>query len=256
MAGLVDSSSASSTLHTVRTKELCSVLPAFESAILNDLMNSPTDGSTDSQDSQSLQTFSRRLDEGVWDWDRYALCVARLVSERLVMKMNVLYESIFSNLSTERSKTIAKECVKEMNLSETDSSLVYGEIDFFSFAAILERLRPVDGQTFVDLGHGTGSDDRVIVDMFSDHFAVAGKALVATALLHGSKFKKVHGIEILTNLYSESLSTVEKYRQIISESHRHLFQDTHDGCTVSVSRGSITSAEAEEGEFFDWTQAG
>lgn len=36
------------------------------------------------------------------------------------------------------------------------SSLVYGEIDFFSFAAIMEKVEPQPGELFVDLGHGTG----------------------------------------------------------------------------------------------------
>jgi hypothetical protein len=36
------------------------------------------------------------------------------------------------------------------------SSLVYGEIDFFSFAAIMEKVNPAPGELFVDLGHGTG----------------------------------------------------------------------------------------------------
>lgn len=44
--------------------------------------------------------------------------------------------------------------------------LVYGEIDFFSFAAIMEKVGPEPGEVFVDLGHGTG---RAVVAAVSSH---------------------------------------------------------------------------------------
>lgn len=50
-------------------------------------------------------------------------------------------------------KGIAKDGVEQMGDSSSQKlSLVYGEIDFFSFANILERSSPKRGDVFVDLG--------------------------------------------------------------------------------------------------------
>src|SRR5690349_3545932 len=43
-----------------------------------------------------------------------------------------------------------------MNPESSTQSLVYGEIDFFSFATILEKAKPRKNDIFCDLGHGTG----------------------------------------------------------------------------------------------------
>lgn len=50
-------------------------------------------------------------------------------------------------------KGIAKEGVEHMGEESSQKlSLVYGEVDFFSFANILERAAPKQGEVFVDLG--------------------------------------------------------------------------------------------------------
>lgn len=64
--------------------------------------------------------------------------------------------------------------------------LIYGEIDFLSFAAILDMIRPGPEDIFYDLGSG------------------AGKAVIATTLLF--PVKKACGIELLPGLHALSLS--------------------------------------------------
>ena len=50
-------------------------------------------------------------------------------------------------------KGIVKDGVEQMGVDTSQKlSLVYGEIDFFSFANILDRAAPKPGDVFVDLG--------------------------------------------------------------------------------------------------------
>jgi hypothetical protein len=51
---------------------------------------------------------------------------------------------------------IAKMHEANPDLNVASTSLTYGEVDFYSFANILEKANPKLGETFVDLGHGTG----------------------------------------------------------------------------------------------------
>ncbi len=67
-----------------------------------------------------------------------------------------------------------------------DYSLVYGEVPFLSFAAILQVVEPQPGEVFYDQGSG------------------AGLAVFSAALLYD--LQKSCGIEILSSLHEQSIS--------------------------------------------------
>lgn len=60
------------------------------------------------------------------------------------------WKYIFKDYDTDMVKRITSS--ENNNQSSSSSSLTYGEIDFFSFANILERSQPRQGEIFVDLG--------------------------------------------------------------------------------------------------------
>jgi len=86
------------------------------------------------------------------------------------------------------------------------TSLVYGEISFQSFINILDRARPLQGEVFFDLGHGTG------------------RALCVAALQYGSILSKIGGIEIIPELFSESEKVVERLTNCMNSSE-NIFKD-------------------------------
>jgi len=90
-----------------------------------------------------------------------------------------------------QAKTIIKELyanVDGVSLSKQDPArrdhesyeFVYGEINFYTLASILDFIKPQAEMTFYDLGSGTG------------------RAVVTAALLY--PFKKVYGIELFSSL--------------------------------------------------------
>jgi len=90
-------------------------------------------------------------------------------------------------------------------------SLTDGEIDFFSFASILHlsiALLPKGDMREMAPNHAT----RRFLDLGSGR----GKAVIATALLHGDVFSELIGIEIRSELHSEALEAKEAYKR-----HKH-----------------------------------
>jgi SAM-dependent methyltransferase len=81
-----------------------------------------------------------------------------------------------------------------------DLSLIYGEVNTLSFAALLAKAAPKKDEIFYDLGAG------------------AGKAVFTAALLY--EFKKVVGIECLKPLYDCCLE-YEKKLLVAPIFHRH-----------------------------------
>ncbi|ETV90268.1 hypothetical protein, variant 1 [Aphanomyces invadans] len=71
------------------------------------------------------------------------------------------------------------------------ASLTYGEVDFFGIASLLAILRPRPGQTFCDLGHGTG------------------RAIFAAATLYPEL--RLMGIELVPSLYHASRRALDSY---------------------------------------------
>jgi hypothetical protein len=125
---------------------------------------------------------------------------------------------IFHQIFDEDSCWIAAACShQEIKLMPTKSiTLTYGEIEYESFAEILDCLRaraPELPQTFIDLGSGTG------------------KAIFASAL--HQKFRLCFGIEILSSLHQLSLRYSQTWK------------------TLSESHHFISSIKFFEGSFFD-----
>ncbi|EQC26068.1 hypothetical protein SDRG_16087 [Saprolegnia diclina VS20] len=93
----------------------------------------------------------------------------RLVAAEVVSAAFRAWYAVYDNIamSTDAARSLHDNTsVDDGGGCTLSSSLVYGEVDFFGFARLLEALAPQAGQVFYDLGHGTG------------------RAVLAAALLH------------------------------------------------------------------------
>ena len=94
--------------------------------------------------------------------DQIKMKLARIVCRFTYHECNSLFSTVFKDFSTDRSKEVAKNNVRRLagpNHEEEVSKMgskVYGEIEFYSFCNLLERINIKKGETFYDLGHGTG----------------------------------------------------------------------------------------------------
>lgn len=154
------------------------------------------------------------------------------------MKLREVYVDLLEECELEKAKKAAKEFVAQMrdlrrkdeSKGEGNISLTYGEIDFFSFLSILERLEPKRGDVFVDLGHGTG------------------KAIVCASLMYGHIFSKLVGIEIIPELNKMSKRVVEKL--LCKFTTTPLFEN--HSVDVQVYEGDFRESNVQG---FDWTTA-
>jgi SAM-dependent methyltransferase len=176
----------------------------------------------------------------VWESSHDEARVAKIVSKSLLETCHNIYRDVFADYGTEKMKKLAKENVGRMNddtagmdsQSFVSTSLVYGEVEFFSFINILERASPQKGEKFYDLGHGTG------------------KALVAAGLLFGDIFSKIAGVEILTDLHNISINTLDLFKKSLQKSPElfSLFL-SHQQCDMGAIHGDILS----EAVVAEWT---
>ena len=91
------------------------------------------------------------------DSELYANPNAASVRDRISKYTRQMYDALFEDISLEKAHIIATTYAEE--LSEADTrALVYGEVDFDSFAEVLRAaiLGMKRCENFVDLGHGTG----------------------------------------------------------------------------------------------------
>lgn len=158
---------------------------------------------------------------------------ARII--RRVVKMSIdncftIYTKMFEHISTEEAKRIVKGSAPVIAQTEPSVSLTYGEIDFFSLSCILENLNIKKGDTFVDLGHGTG------------------KAIVCASLLYGTKLNQCIGIELIPELYHISVGVVDKFREMVAADSSRF--GTEPICDIHVMEGDILGPD------YDWTTAG
>jgi SAM-dependent methyltransferase len=126
--------------------------------------------------------------------------LARLVAAGVYKECNMLFNLVFRDFTADSSKEIAKRNVQRQGDTPIDtlSAKVYGEVEFFSFANLLERVKVAPGDRFYDLGHGTG------------------KAMVAASLLFGDKLSHIEGVELLEDLYDLSKTTIQSYTSHIA----------------------------------------
>eukprot|EP00616_Rhizochromulina_sp_CCMP1243_P018438 CAMPEP_0118965912 /NCGR_PEP_ID=MMETSP1173-20130426/3429_1 /TAXON_ID=1034831 /ORGANISM="Rhizochromulina marina cf, Strain CCMP1243" /LENGTH=592 /DNA_ID=CAMNT_0006914603 /DNA_START=86 /DNA_END=1864 /DNA_ORIENTATION=- len=147
------------------------------------------------------------------------------------------YKAIFEGVTTDHGKQLAQMGIEELGQQHPSSqSLTYGEVDFFSFATILEQAQPRPGQIFVDLGHGTG------------------RAVLSAALLYGHVFSACWGIEVLAPLAAASFSAHDRYSQAVRR-REWLYGALSQRCAVRVQHGDILEPQSPEETGFEWTDA-
>lgn len=157
-----------------------------------------------------------------------------LMKEVVAKAMNdshMKYLELFQDLNLETCKQIVKSSSQGSMVTIDSPALTYGEVDFNSYAAILALLNPSPGSVLIDLGSGVG------------------KAVIATALLYGSSFKRVHGVEIIRELYDASTRVCEKYRTLMGDEQGISLP------TVTFGLGDFLQDDVIEGEYLDWTSA-
>jgi hypothetical protein len=172
---------------------------------------------------------------------------------QLLAKLSVdiglhIFDQIFSVMPTDT----AKQSIKQNPYFNANHSFTYGDIEFSSFANILQRCNPKKGDVFVDLGHGTG------------------RALVTASIMYSTVLSKIHGIELLIELVDISRDRVSAYNTLMrSPPYATMFGvsdreessslettelstvDKH--CEITLEEGDIL---AEDNSTYDWTQAG
>jgi len=157
------------------------------------------------------------------------------VAAHVYRRTFAVYTSLFEGLATDKMKQLANEEVQLLGTSfgaeQPKTSLTYGEIDFNSFADILERLDIHQGDSLVDLGSGTG------------------KALVTAALLFAPRLARIHGIELLSSLHSPCCEVLAKLRVLLESNEAY---EEHLSCKVTCELGDILATDRTA---MDWTVA-
>mmetsp|Transcript_16603 Transcript_16603/g.27706 ORF Transcript_16603/g.27706 Transcript_16603/m.27706 type:complete len:323 (+) Transcript_16603:31-999(+) len=212
-------------------------LPAFEKRLLLSMMTSSaaTGASVDDEMNVFSCTTKCHYETG-FDVTKFQFSIAKLVVKKATAVANVIWTDLFASLSTEQAKLMVKSGIAKMheqdpNINTESTSLTYGEVDFFSFANILEKSNPQRGETFVDLGHGTG------------------KGLICANLLYGNLLKKCYGVEIIPELYESSVTVLDQFRKNVlcvesdpDNGGSCLYAD-HRGCEMKVDLGDILADE-------------
>jgi hypothetical protein len=147
-------------------------------------------------------------------------------NQSVVDARHAIYLDLFANISTEKAKQLVKSSV----VADSKVSLTYGDIDFFSFCCILEKLSIKIGQVFVDLGHGTG------------------RAIATAALMYGHLLSSCSGIEIVPELNEEAIQVCNRLNQIMASSS--ITETGSQTCDLRVLQGDILSDD------LNWTEAG
>lgn len=135
-------------------------LPLFEKKILLGMVSAGKDSGT--EDENNVFTCTEKFHgENGFDALAFQYNITKLVVTKTTSMAYAIWTDLFAHLSTEQAKIMVKNGIVKMHEKNPDldvesTSLTYGEVDFFSFANILERANPQLGETFVDLGHGTG----------------------------------------------------------------------------------------------------
>jgi hypothetical protein len=191
--------------------------------------------------SDSFRTRAAELTQVLSQYDSEAiglneakLRIAKIAVDSALDFRHEIYTKLFSGISTEKAKQLVKSSDIVKSSGGQNTSLTYGEIDFFSFACILEKLGSKPGDTFVDLGHGTG------------------KALVCASLFLAD-LSRVVGIEIVPELTRVSESIRDDLQVIVNGGESSLVPASWKVPPIEVFEGDIL---ADSCCGFDWTTAG
>jgi len=163
--------------------------------------------------------------------------ILRQVSKLYFERCESIYNEVFEKITLDKAKNIAKNFVEASSGSSVDlmSPLTYGEIQFSSFIHIIQLCNPTKGNTFVDLGHGTG------------------KALVATFLVFSELFNSINGIEIIPGLFEESIQSIKTLKDIVLNDPR-CSGAFCDEVIINPTLGDIFTNPTDAN--FDWLGAG
>lgn len=145
-------------------------------------------------------------------------------------------EQLFTEIYGDLSTADANQEAQEFNLSQGRAelrhvgNLTYGEVCYSSFVQLLRLASPEHGESFADLGHGTG------------------KALVVAATHHGLAFSRIHGIELSSGLFQLSVQCIQKYHKLISSSifAGHFLHHSEGGPMVTVEEGDFLREQFNE----------
>ena len=148
---------------------------------------------------------------------------------------------IFDGLSDQDAKRLAKDGMRQLSEHSgggggeggagLGKDLTYGEVEFYSFAMILEvavseNVESQQRELFVDIGHGTG------------------RAVLAAALLYGHRFRECRGVEILEPLVDASLVAQQRYESRTAA--RPELYDHADRAAVSMIHGDLLAADPDQ----------
>lgn len=198
-----------------------SQLPLFENAFMQQMVTE--------ENTEILDAVEKFHNEKIASNQLQEILVS-IVLHYQIKYCHQIWIDVFSKISTDQAKLLVKSS-DEVKQNKTNVSLVYGEIDFFSFASILQKANPRQGELFFDLGHGTG------------------RAIIATHLLYGHCFDKIHGIEIISALNSVSTEITSAYLDRIKSSPEIFSQHV---CPIDTRLGDLTD---DSNDAFDWINA-
>lgn len=148
-----------------------------------------------------------------------------LLNESIILaESRNFFNCIYSNCSLEEAKKLSRNERTEKNLKST--SLTYGEIEYDAFYQILCKLpkKGVNNNIFYDLGSGSG------------------RAVMAAALTND--YKKIIGIEVLTNLHHVAT-------KVLNDFNTNEFKDLLYALNTN-GRRNITDVQLLEGSIIDY----
>ena len=203
---------------------IASRLPGFEKSVMKEMILGDN-----FQFRDNLINIMMSYEANEYGVEKLKSLIIRCVVQHTVQLCRLHWTELFADLSTEKVKLMVNSAESEQFVSSQGTSLTYGEIDFYSFACILEAVGPQKGDVFADLGHGTG------------------RAIICAYLLYGSVFQKIQGIEILPVLFNASKNVLSACNNRMHDSS-HIFGEHK--CDVELQEGDILSSP------IDWTAAG
>mmetsp|Transcript_3757 Transcript_3757/g.3880 ORF Transcript_3757/g.3880 Transcript_3757/m.3880 type:complete len:298 (+) Transcript_3757:68-961(+) len=186
-----------------------------------------------------FRNYEKSLNTNDVDDMEYSKCILlRCIVQSSIDYCHKIFIDSFEQLSTEKAKLLVKtNDIAQGSTNIKNSSLVYGDIDYFSFAHILQLIDPQPNEIFTDLGHGTG------------------RALICTHLLYGSVLKEIRGIELLPELQQACVDVLERYQRKRTSLPQVFGRHT---CTITAELGNIlddTQTEIEGESRVRWTES-
>ncbi|CAM9320572.1 unnamed protein product, partial [Phaeothamnion confervicola] len=135
---------------------------------------------------------------------------------------SAVYHELYADCSLEAAKNLSK-AEREAKQLTSCKSLIYGEVDYFSFARVLRRIRAPPGAVFYDLGSGTGR--ALFVARFTQDFS------------------RCVGIELLESLHGAALGVCERFNR-----HFRGYLSTTRPQHAAVYHGSFLDVDWRDGD--------